>query len=105
LLDDDQHDWQWQELRLTIRLAEVDGDAFETLFQDIAKALWGPAFQATIPMGSRGDLKCDGFHRENVSIYQFYGPRYGQANVSDALKKVDEDFRGAKIHWKELIKK
>ncbi len=59
-MDDDEIDWEWQEMRLQLLLRDVDGDAFETLFQDIGKALWGRAFHATIPMGSRGDLKCDG---------------------------------------------
>lgn len=104
-LDADEIDWAWQEMRLHVRLRDTDGDAFETLFQDIGKALWGTVFQATIPMGSRGDLKCDGWRSDTGHVYQCYGPRYGQANVADALKKVDEDFRGAKDHWKELLKK
>lgn len=37
-------------------------------------------------------------------LYQCYGPRYGQADVNKALKKIDEDFRGAKDDWKELLK-
>lgn len=104
-MDDDEIDWAWQELHLRVRLRDIDGDAFETLFQDIGKALWGNAFHATIPMGSRGDLKCDGWRPDVGYVYQCYGPRYGQANVSDALKKVDEDFRGAKEHWGELLKR
>ncbi|MGJ0395382.1 MAG: ABC-three component system protein [Methylocystis sp.] len=101
----DQHDWQWQELQLRVRLAEADGDAFETLFQSVCKNLWGSAFQATIPMGRRGDLKCDGFHSATGCVYQCYGPRYGQANVSDALEKIEEDFNGAKDHWQDLMTK
>jgi hypothetical protein len=104
-MDADEIDWAWQEMHLQVRLRDSDGDALETLFQDIGKALWGGAFHPTIPMGSRGDLKCDGWRPDVGHLYQCYGPRYGQANVSDALKKVDEDFRGAKDHWKELLKK
>ena len=104
-MDADEIDWSWQEIHLHLRLREIDGDAFETLFQDIGKALWGSAFHSTIPMGSRGDLKCDGWRPDLGYVYQCYGPRYGQANVNDALKKVDEDFRGAKDHWKDLLKK
>ena len=104
-MSDDQHDWQWQELQLRVRLAEADGDAFETLFQSICKNLWGNAFLATIPMGRRGDLKCDGFHSTTGCVYQCYGPRYGQANVSDALEKIEEDFKGAKDHWQDLMTK
>jgi hypothetical protein len=104
-MDADEIDWAWQELHLHVRLRDIDGNAFETLFQDIGKALWGTAFHATIPMGSRGDLKCDGWRPDVGYCYQCYGPRYGQANVGEALKKVEEDFRGAKEHWKELLQR
>ncbi|WP_129221957.1 ABC-three component system protein [Lichenibacterium ramalinae] len=102
---DDDFDWEWQKLRLMTILAEVDGDAFESLFQKIAKARWGAHFDSTIPMGSRGDLKCDGFHSGIGCVYQCYGPRYGQVDVNDALKKVNDDFRGAKTHWGNLMTK
>lgn len=92
-------DWAWQEMALRAKLGEIDGDAFETLFGIIAKAAWGDDFQATIPMGSRGDLKCDGFLQSEGAVFQLYGPRYGQAKVDDALKKIEEDFRGAKAAW------
>jgi hypothetical protein len=101
-MDADAIDWEWQAMCLRQRLTEVDGDAFESLFQEIGKALWGRGFQATIPMGSRGDLKCDGWRADVGYLYQCYGPRYGQANVADALKKVDEDFRGAKEGWQAI---
>ena len=101
----DDLDWMLQELRLQVRLRDIDGDAFETLFQSIGRALWGDNFHATIPMGRRGDLKCDGWRPDIGHVYQCYGPRYGQADVNDALKKIDEDFRGAKDHWNELLKK
>jgi hypothetical protein len=104
-VDDSDIDWEWQAMHLRLRLTEIDGDAFESFFQDIGRALWGSVFQATIPMGSRGDLKCDGWRSDVGHVYQCYGRRYGQANVADALKKVDEDFRGAVGHWKALLKK
>jgi hypothetical protein len=54
-------------------------------------------------MGKRGDLKCDGYRASTRTVFQCYGPRYGQANVSDAICKIDEDFIGAAAHWKDLI--
>lgn len=96
---EDDLDWYWQEMWLKAKLGEVDGDAFESLFGEIAKAAWGDDFQATIPMGSRGDLKCDGFRQSEGTVFQLYGPRYGQAKVDDALTKIDVDFRGAQDHW------
>lgn len=95
----DEFDWKWQSLKAESELKDLEGDAFETRFQSIAKSLWREDFTPTIPMGRRGDLKCDGFRTSTGTVYQCYGPRYGQANVEDALAKIDEDFRGAKAHW------
>ena len=95
----DDYDWEWQRLKAESELKDLDGDAFETRFQDVAKLLWKEDFIPTIPMGSRGDLKCDGFRTSTGTVYQCYGPRYGQTNVDSALAKIDEDFRGAKDHW------
>jgi hypothetical protein len=95
----DEFDWEWQRLRAESELKDLEGDAFETRFQSVAKSLWQADFLATIPMGRRGDLKCDGFRISTGTVYQCYGPRYGQANVDHALAKVEEDFRGAKECW------
>ena len=95
----DEFDWEWQRLRAESELKDLEGDAFETRFQAIAKSFWQEDFTPTIPMGRRGDLKCDGFRSSTGTVYQCYGPRYGQANVDDALVKIDEDFHGAKAHW------
>lgn len=95
----DEFDWEWQRLRAESDLKDLEGDAFETRFQLVAKSLWQDDFTPTIPMGRRGDLKCDGFRLSTGTVYQCYGPRYGQANVDDALAKIEEDFRGAKEHW------
>jgi hypothetical protein len=96
-------DWEWQKLCLKDKLGNTDGDAFESLFQDLAKAAWGSDFTSTIPMGRRGDLKCDGYRASTRTVFQCYGPRYGQANVSKAISKIDEDFQGAAAHWKDQI--
>jgi hypothetical protein len=96
-------DRQWQRLRAETELKDLEGDAFETRFQTIAKRLWKDDFTPTIPMGSRGDLKCDGFRHSTGTVYQCYGPRYGQVNVNEALKKIEEDFRGAKQHWDDRL--
>lgn len=93
------YDWDWQRLKAESGLKDLEGDAFETEFQKIAKALWKDDFTPTIPMGRRGDLKCDGFRHSTGTVYQCYGPRYGKADVNAALAKIDEDFVGAKDEW------
>lgn len=96
--------WRWQKMTAESELKDLDGDAFESRFQAIAKRLWKSDFTATIPMGRRGDLKCDGFCHSTGTVFQCYGPRYGQANVDAALSKIEEDFRGAKAHWGNELK-
>lgn len=101
----DDPDWDYQLLTLKARLGEIDGDDFETLFGDIAKAAWGSDYVKTIPMGSRGDLKCDGWRVSQGAAHQLYGPRYGRADVNAGLAKIDEDFRGAHGHWGAQLKR
>ncbi len=91
------HDWEWQRLKAESELKDLDGDAFETRFQEVAKLLWKEDFIPTIPMGRRGDLKCDGFRTSTGTVYQCFGPRYGQTNVEAALAKIGEDFRERRI--------
>lgn len=98
------HDWEWQKLKAESEFKELDGDAFEDRFQQIAKRLWKGDFTPTIPMGRRGDLKCDGFRHSTGTVYQCFGPRYGQVNVNRALAKISEDMRGAKEHWGEQLR-
>ncbi|AZN72290.1 hypothetical protein D5400_14280 [Georhizobium profundi] len=99
-----EFDWEWQKLRAECELKDLEGDAFETRFQEIAKSAWKEDFTPTIPMGSRGDLKCDGFRRSTGTVYQCYGPRYGQVAVAEALRKIDEDFKGASGHWGDTLR-
>lgn len=98
-MDSNEHEWAWQKLTLDKELSQIDGDAFETRFQYIAKAAWGDDFTPTIPMGRRGDLKCDGRRESTKTVFQCYGPRYGQADVDAALQKIEQDFSGACEHW------
>lgn len=97
-------DWEVQRHVAELRLTRIDGDAFEHEVQSILKMLWQEDFTRTIPMGSRGDLKCDGFRHSTGTVFQCYGPRYGQVNVVEALSKIDTDFRGAKDLWGRQLK-
>jgi hypothetical protein len=102
---DDEIEWAWQKLLLENELMQSDGDAFETRFQGLCKAAWGDDFTPSIPMGSRGDLKCDGYRHSAETVFQCFGPRYGQVDVTGALDKIDEDFKGAASHWSGQLKK
>ncbi|MGF7151879.1 hypothetical protein FHS96_005547 [Sphingomonas zeicaulis] len=103
-MDTIDYDWEWQKMRLANALHDLVGDPFEQYFQRIAKAVWREDFTATTPMGSRGDLKCDGYRHSAGMVFQCYGPRYGKVDVEPALKKIREDFTGAKDHWQDALK-
>lgn len=96
--------WEWQRKTAETKFSNIDGDAFEHEVQSIFKGLWGDDFSPTLPMGSWGDLKCDGYRRSTATVYQCYGPRNGRVNVSEALNKIREDFRSARDHWKDDLK-
>jgi hypothetical protein len=103
-MTEEEYEWEWQRLSLDRELANIDGDAFETLFQRIAKAAWEDDFTPTIPMGRRGDLKCDGYRHSTGTVHQCFAPRYGQANVESTLAKIAADFEGAREHWGGQLK-
>src|SRR5262245_36284343 len=96
-------DWVWQRARLATLLADAEGTAFEQLFQQIALLRWPGTFTASIPMGSRGDLKCDGYESSAKAVFQCYGPRYRELEVREVIRKITEDFEGAFGHWAERM--
>jgi hypothetical protein len=97
-------DLQWQRLRFETQLLKLDGTAFEDLFQKFAVSRWPDTFTPTIPMGRRGDLKCDGFEATEGAVHQCWGPRQGQFNVDTILSKIEADYRGAYAHWGDKLK-
>lgn len=104
-MQNDFNDLDFHIDKANIKLMSIDGIEFENEFHSIMKCIHGTDFIATIPMGSRGDLKCDGFSIRTGTVYQCYSPRYGKIDVNYAIKKIEQDFIGAHESWKDKLKK
>jgi len=78
-----------------------------TVFQDFFEKLMGLAYKADFmacrPWGNRGDRKNDGFLKSERRLFQVYAPN--ELTEKKAINKIQEDFNGAKIYWKEHFDK
>lgn len=75
------------------------GEAFQSLFENLMGRRYPDDFMACRPWGNDGDRKNDGYLKSKRTLYQVYAPN--EMNKAKALKKIREDFDGAKAHWKE----
>lgn len=73
------------------------GVEFQDWFVRLARYALGPDFEAVRAYGSRGDLKCDGRLLSTGTIFQCYAP--DEMRADRLVKKIDEDFRGARDNW------
>ncbi len=80
-----------------IAFLESKGDGFQRLFEKLMFKVHPNDFLACRPWGNVGDKKNDGYLPSARTIYQIYAPNELTAN--DAIKKINEDFNGAKEHW------
>ncbi|WP_152366352.1 ABC-three component system protein, partial [Pseudomonas aeruginosa] len=53
------------------------------------------------PWGNVGDRKNDGYLPSARILFQSYAPN--ELSAADAIKKINEDFEGAKEHWEEYF--
>lgn len=77
------------------------GKAFETLFARIMAHAFPSDFQPVRPYGPKGDLKCDGFRASDGTVFQCYAP--DAIKLDQLLRKIDEDFAGARNHWAQTM--
>ena len=54
-------------------------------------------FMACRPWGNQGDHKNDGFLKSERRLFQVYAPN--EMMAAKAIKKIEEDFNGAKAYW------
>lgn len=83
------------------QILAANGTAFEKLFTKI----WPyahPGFRQIKPQGKRGDKKNDGYHTDTGEYYQVYAPENSSANVTAAVKKLENDFVGLKAYWDKV---
>ncbi|HEX3529011.1 MAG TPA: ABC-three component system protein [Thermoanaerobaculia bacterium] len=79
------------------------GDAFQTFFEDLMTRAYKADFMACRPWGNRGDRKNDGFLKSERCLFQVYAPN--EMTEAAAIKKIREDFEGAKVHWRVYFDK
>jgi len=91
----DRYCWfRWQaELALHTRKAT----AFQDHFNDVMEAVYGTNFIRVRPAGKDGDRKCDGYLQSTDTVFQVYAPT--RVELRSWLRKIDEDFSGAKAQW------
>jgi hypothetical protein len=89
--------FQWQaELALHTKKAT----AFQDHFNDVMEAVHDGQFIRVRPAGNVGDRKCDGYLQTTDTVFQVYAP--ARVDIAKWLKKIGEDFLGAKDQWDSM---
>jgi hypothetical protein len=77
---------------------KTKGDAFQEFFEKLMGFAYKADFMACRPWGRQGDHKNDGFLKSERRLFQVYAPN--EMAAKKAVDKINEDFEGAKTHWK-----
>lgn len=85
----------------TIAFLKAKGDAFQGFFETLMFKAHPNDFLACRPWGNVGDRKNDGYLPSARILYQIYAPN--ELTAAEAIKKINEDFEGAKKHWKNYF--
>jgi hypothetical protein len=80
-----------------ITFLESRGDGFQRLFEKLMSKVHPNDFMACRPWGNVGDRKNDGYLPSARILFQSYAPN--ELSAAEAIKKIYEDFAGAKEHW------
>lgn len=84
-----------------IAFLESKGDGFQRLFEKLMSKVHPNDFMACRPWGNVGDRKNDGYLPSARILYQSYAPN--ELSAAEAVKKINEDFEGAKEHWEKYF--
>src|SRR5258708_2624744 len=74
------------------------GNGFQEFFNELMTRACKSDFLPCRPWGKRGDRKNDGFLKSQRRLFQVYAPN--EMSERAAIKKIREDFNGAKKYWK-----
>jgi hypothetical protein len=80
---------------------ESKGDGFQRLFEKLMAKAHPNDFMACRPWGNVGDRKNDGYLASARTLFQSYAPN--DLSAAEAIKKINEDFEGAKEHWQKYF--
>jgi len=84
-----------------IAFLESRGDGFQRLFEKLMSKAHPNDFMACRPWGNVGDRKNDGYLPSTRTLFQSYAPN--ELSAAEAIKKINEDFEGAKEHWEKYF--
>jgi len=84
-----------------IAFLESKGDGFQRLFERLMSKVHPNDFMACRPWGNVGDRKNDGYLPSARILFQSYAPN--DLSAAEAIKKINEDFEGAKEHWEKYF--
>lgn len=84
-----------------IAFLEARGDAFQSLFERVMSLVHPRDFLACRPWGNVGDRKNDGYLPSERTLFQSYAPN--EMTATEAVKKITEDFDGAKRYWEQYF--
>lgn len=84
-----------------IAFLESKGDGFQRLFEKLMSKAHPDDFVACRPWGNIGDRKNDGYLPSARILFQIYAPN--TLSEGPAIKKINEDFEGAKAHWEKYF--
>lgn len=84
-----------------IAFLEARGDGFQRLFEKLMAKAYPNDFMACRPWGNVGDRKNDGYLPSRRTLFQSYAPN--DLTAAEAIKKIHEDFEGAKAYWEEYF--
>lgn len=84
-------------LRFHVAFLRKRGSEFQDWFARLASFALGSDFETVRPYGPMGDLKCDGYLVSTGTVFQCYAP--DQMKVQVLIKKITDDFNGARKHW------
>ncbi len=93
----------YYESRFENRFLRAKGTAFQDLFEQLMGLAHKADFMASRPWGNRGDRKSDGFLKSEKCLFQVYAPN--EMTEAKAIKKIKEDFEGAKQYWRKHFNK
>jgi hypothetical protein len=84
-----------------IAFLESRGDGFQRLFERLMAKVHPNDFMACRPWGKIGDRKNDGYLPSARILFQSYAPN--ELTAADTIKKIQEDFEGAKDYWEKYF--
>lgn len=74
---------------------------FQNFFAIIMEKAYPGDFQRIKPWGRSGDEKNDGYLKSKRVLFQVYAPN--EMKAKETIKKIEDDFQGAKEHWQDFF--